>query len=231
MLVAVGWLAIYSAEYSEASGGTFALSMSHGKQLLNIAIGLVLGLFLLLFDHRLYHTFAPIIYGVTMTLLLLTLFIGHEVAGAKGWINLGFFQLQTAELAKFSTALFLAHHIGTYEFSMSRMRDRLICFGIIALPIIFIMLQNDTGSAMVFLSLFFVLYRFGLPSIFLILPLWLMVVCLAVLLVQPIPVLVVIGLLTLLFLLFARSNRKLTLVGLGASAITTGGYFFGRLHL
>ncbi|MDQ3072635.1 MAG: rod shape-determining protein RodA [Bacteroidota bacterium] len=224
-LVIIGWFSIYSSEYNDSMDKLINFRMSHGKQLINIAVALVIGLFVLLLDFRLYHTMSFFGYVIAIILLVVTIFVGKTVAGAKGWLVIGGFQLQTAEIAKFASALLLARHISRYTFTMKNFSDRIICFGIILLPFVLVLLQNDTGSALVFLSLVLVMYRFGLPGQYLVLPIWFGVVGLSVLLAGQNTVLIGISSIAAIFILLFRRQRKLLLVGLAAWVLTAGVIF------
>ena len=99
-----------------------------------------------------------------MFLLLATIFNPHEIKGSRSWIVLGPVSIQPAEFAKFATALALGKFMGEYTYSMQRMRDMLITLGIILLPMALIVMQRETGSALVYLSFFLVLYREGMTG-------------------------------------------------------------------
>lgn len=163
-LATVGWINIYAATHKPDELFNFGLSTEYGKQFIFIIAGLVLGFVILLFDGKFFSVFAPIIYGITMILLLLVLVVGRNVGGNQAWIEIGSFRLQPSEFAKFGTSLLLARYISSFNVKLNSMRPFLICAAIIATPMCLIMLQPDAGSTLVFLSFMFPLYREGLPG-------------------------------------------------------------------
>jgi rod shape determining protein RodA len=234
VLLVIGWINIYSSEYHENMAKVIDMSMSHGKQLIWISISLVLAFFIVLMDSRIYHTIAYLFYAFSLSLLLTTLVIGKTVAGAKGWIVIGGFQLQTAEIAKVGTVLALARHLSTHGVDIRNTRDRMIAFAIIMLPCLLVLLQNDTGSALVFLSLFFILYRVGLSAWYLIIPVWLGIISLTVLMADKKPVLIGLGAITLVALFIVRRQPKLMFIMLGIAALSAGitfGVDYGVNHI
>jgi rod shape determining protein RodA len=212
ILLLFGWLNIYSSEFGESTQRILDTSTSHGKQLLWIGASMLTIIFIFLLDYRLYHTISYLFYGFALLLLLVTLVMGKVVAGAKGWLVIGGFQLQTSEIAKFATAMALARYLSTHGVDISRWRDKLIGFAFILVPCAMVLLQNDTGSAMVFLALTFVLYRQGLEAYFITIPVYVGVLSLMVLLFDKMPVLITVGVLG--FLIFWLVRRQLKLVGL-----------------
>ncbi len=167
ILVLVGWMNIYAAIYSEEHQNIFDTSQEYGKQMIWIVTSGILILAILLSDARLYQNISYSTYGATLILLLLVLVIGKEVAGNKSWIALGPFSLQPSEFAKFGTALAMAKYLSTLQVDISKWKYRLWPVVIMGLPFLFIMAQPDTGSALVFLSFVLVLYREGLPGMYL----------------------------------------------------------------
>ncbi len=161
-LVFIGWLNIYAAVYNEALSGGFDLSSRYGMQLIWIGISAVAALVILLIDDIYYHLLAYPAYGAMLVVLILTLFVGKEVNGAKSWLSLGPVALQPAEFMKLATALALARLMSGYSFSLSRTRDLVRVGALLLVPIAVILLQNDMGSALVYCSFLLVLYREGL---------------------------------------------------------------------
>lgn len=163
-LCAIGFINIFSVQYDPDKAAAFSFSAEYGKQLIFIISALVLGLSILLFDSKFFSVFAPIVYGVTIVLLLAVLVIGRNVGGNQAWIPIGSFRLQPSEFAKFGTALLLARYISSFNVKLNSLKPILICAAIIILPMALIMLQPDAGSMLVFLSFMFPLYREGLPG-------------------------------------------------------------------
>ncbi len=164
VLVVMGWLNIYAAVYNEDHSSIFDLSQNYGKQMLWIITSLVLAVFILITDTKFYEAFAYIIYGLVIVLLIAALFLSRDVKGSHAWIDIGNFKLQPAEFAKFATCLALARYLGQREIKIKYWNTKLVCGLIILLPAGIILLQNDTGSALVFASFIFVMYREGLSQ-------------------------------------------------------------------
>ena len=168
ILVFAGWLNIYAAVYNEEFQSIFDASQQYGKQLLWIGTSVVLGIIILFIDERFYNTFAYIIYGIVILLLILVILIGTETKGATSWFEIGGFKIQPSEFAKFATNLALAKYLSTLNIKMSDLKTKLLAAVIIFAPAILILAQNDTGSALVYGSFILVLYREGLSGNFLI---------------------------------------------------------------
>jgi len=163
-LVLIGWLSIYSAGLSEGSHPIYDLSQHSGKQMLWIGASLFVSFIILLLDAKVFPAFAYWIYAIVVLLLLVVLAYGTATKGATSWINIGPFKLQPSEFAKLGTALALAAYLGRNEVDLSKRKQRLWCYAIILIPAVLVLLQNDTGSALVFASFIFVLYREGFPG-------------------------------------------------------------------
>lgn len=161
-LVLIGWLSICSASYDETAIDPYAFSHFYVKQVLWVAMAFVVALVVMLLDDKYYHMLAYPAYIGGLLILIGTLLFGKEVNGAKAWIEFGFFSLQPVELVKIATALAMARVMSSYSFSINRFGDLLRVATIIALPLLIIILQNDTGSGIVLCSFIFVLYREGL---------------------------------------------------------------------
>ncbi|RYD79494.1 MAG: rod shape-determining protein RodA [Sphingobacteriales bacterium] len=233
-LIVIGIVNIYSSEYSEGQQMIINFSMSHGHQLMWLGISIVLAFMAMLLDSRIYHTISYLVYGFGIALLLVTLVIGKTVAGAKGWIQIGGFQFQSAEVVKLATVMALAKYLSTHGVDIRNVKQRWIAFGIVLLPCALVLAQNDTGSAMVFFSLVFVLFRQGLSPWYIIMPVWLGILSLAVLIVGIYPVLITLGILTLLAYYFVRRQPKIILVVIGAAILSAGLVFsvdFGVNHV
>lgn len=165
ILMLLGWINIYASVFNQEHQSIFDTSQRYGKQLIWIGAALVLGFFILITDSNFYVFFAWIIYGIVMFLLLLVLVFGTVVNGAKGWFTLGSFGFQPAEFAKFATALALASYMNVHGFKLQQFKSLLVISIIIFLPALLILMQNDTGSALVFIAFVLVLYREGLSGI------------------------------------------------------------------
>jgi rod shape determining protein RodA len=161
-LVTVGILSIYAAAFNENHPHIYDMTQSYGKQLLFFGISLAVGFIILLIDAKFFNAFAYVIYGSSLFSLLLVLVIGSKISGSTSWIQFGSFSFQPSELAKFGTALALAHFLGKIDTDPSKLKTQLIAYGIIFVPILLILAQGDAGSASVFIIFLLVLYREGM---------------------------------------------------------------------
>ena len=163
-LVLIGWVNIYAAVYNEDHHSIFDISQRYGKQLMWIVLGLVIAFVILLVDSHFFTTFAIPIYLVVLVSLLLVLVLGVKINGATSWFQFGSFKIQPSEFAKFATSLALAKYLSAININMKDVKTKLMAAAIIGLPAIFILLQNDTGSTLVYAAFIFVLYREGLSG-------------------------------------------------------------------
>lgn len=168
LLLVGGIISIYSASYDFDNASILSFEEFSGKQLRWVGLALAAGLVILLIDFRLYEAYAYPIYMVLLLLLIVTIFVAPDIKGSRSWLVLGPMSLQPAEFAKFATALALAKLFSSYNFvlnaSMSNYARALL---IIFLPICLILAQKETGSALAYLALFFVLYREGMSGLIL----------------------------------------------------------------
>ncbi|MEL6863652.1 MAG: rod shape-determining protein RodA [Bacteroidota bacterium] len=200
-LVAIGWMMIYAVGYDEQNPtGFFDLSTNIGKQSLWIGLSIAVLAVTFIIDWKFWWTFAYPIFSLSMLLLLGVLFFGLTIKGAKSWYSFAGFTLQPSEFAKFATCLAISAYLSTYSTSIKEIRSQLTIFGIIALPILLILLQPDAGSALVFTSFLIVLFREGLSA-----NLYILGFTAAILLILGLvfdPFLVLIGLILLIILVF-----------------------------
>ncbi|HOP03826.1 MAG TPA: rod shape-determining protein RodA [Tenuifilaceae bacterium] len=166
ILVFLGWLNIYAAVFSEEHQSIIDLSQRYGMQLVWIGAAFIIGLTVLLVDSRFYQVFAYYFYAILIIILLFVLVFGVEVNASRSWIQLGGVRIQPAEFAKFATALALAKLMSAYGFKLLRFKSIFRIGIILVLPMGLILLQNDTGSALVYAAFILVLYREGLPHWF-----------------------------------------------------------------
>jgi rod shape determining protein RodA len=164
VLILAGWLNIYAAVYNEEFQSIFDTTQRYGKQLLWIGTALLLGILILLIDERFFSTFGYLIYGVIILLLVVVIFVGAETKGATSWFSIGGFKIQPSEFSKFATNLALAKYLSTLNIRLQDFKTKLSAIAIIALPAVLILLQNDTGSALVYGAFVLVLYREGLSG-------------------------------------------------------------------
>ena len=165
LLIFMGWLNIYAAVYDIEHQNILDVSQRYGKQLIWIGAAIAIAVVIMVIETNFYVFFSYIFYAVTVGLLLLVLLVGREINGAKSWFVLGGVAIQPAEFAKFATGLALARYMSAFDFNLRRFKSLFTIATIIFLPAIFILLQNDTGSALVYFSFVLVLFREGLSSI------------------------------------------------------------------
>lgn len=190
-LLLFGWLNIFAAVYdTEMNSDLFVATLDFGrmplqmKQFVFMVTSLILILAILIIDMRFYETFAYVIFGAVMFCLLLVPVIGKEVAGNKSWLGVGAFGIQPSEFAKFATALAVAKFIGSVGFRMDNMRNQVILFAIIGIPVVLILLQKDFGTAMVFAIFLLVFYREGQSPFFLLVGIGMAIIFILTLLVK-----------------------------------------------
>ncbi|WP_207424073.1 rod shape-determining protein RodA [Desertivirga brevis] len=167
-LCVIGWFNIHAAVYDPANPSIWDMDTNYGKQFVFLLGAIVLGSLILLMDSKFFNSIAPVFYGITLLLLILVLIIGRNVGGNQAWIPIGSFRLQPSEFAKFSTCLLLAKYLGTNNLKLNDSKTLIISSIILLIPMGLIMLQPDTGSALTFTSIVFVLYREGLSGYFLV---------------------------------------------------------------
>lgn len=163
-LVFLGWLNIYSAVYNEDHQNIFDVSQRYGKQLIWIAASVFLIFIILFLDAKFINAFSYVFYAAGILVLIMVLIFGKEVSGSKSWFHIGSFGIQPSEFAKFVTALALAKYLSSFNVELKKPRVLFTALMIIMLPAFLVLLQNDTGSALVYFSFFLVLYREGLSS-------------------------------------------------------------------
>lgn len=163
VLVIFGWLNIFAAVYDDTvKQSIFDIHLNSGRQLLFIGASAIIILVITILDMRFYETFAYVFYGIVLIVLMLVPIFGKEVGGNKSWFGIGAFGLQPSEFAKFITALAVAKFIGSVGFRMDNLRNQVILFAMIGLPMGLILLQKDYGTAIVFASFLFVFFREGM---------------------------------------------------------------------
>lgn len=166
LMVVAGAISIYAASYDFDNASIFSFDEFSGKQLRWVGLSLFLGLVLLLVDWRIFETYAWPIYIVLALLLAATPLLAHDIKGSLSWIKIGSMSIQPAEFGKSATALALAKLFSSYNFQLNAKPSNYVkALLIILLPIVLILAQKETGSALVYLSLFFVLYREGMSGL------------------------------------------------------------------
>ena len=184
MLVFIGWINIYAAVYSQEHSSIFDMSQRYGMQFIWIITALILAVAILfVINPKVYSVLSPPIYLGVCLLLVAVIFLGKEVNGSNSWFQIGPVSFQPAEVSKISTSLFLAYIMSKYNFRLGNMRDALGVALTILVPMAIIVMEKETGSALVYCGFIFLLYREGLSGwvlVFGILSIVLFVVTLAV---------------------------------------------------
>jgi rod shape determining protein RodA len=168
-MVTMGWFNIYAAVYNEEYKNIFDTTQSYGMQLVWIVTSLFIAFVILVIDGEFFPRFAWPVYGAFVLLLIAVIFVGAEVKGSKSWIGVGAFRVQPAEFAKFATNLALAKFLSNINIKIEKLSTKLIASALFAVPALIIILQNETGSALVYAAFVLVLFREGLSGNILIL--------------------------------------------------------------
>ena len=220
-LILVGWLSIYSTNYDAESGRTiFDLSINSGKQFLRIISCLLITVAIFSIDFRTFESLAYIFYGILVLLLVFVLVFGREVAGSKSWFELGFFKIQPSEFAKWGTALALARFMSVVNFKLDRFRNVAGIGAIIGLPMILIVLQGDTGTALVFAAFVVPLYREGLNPLIVIIGIAMAVIFILTLFVTKIIlVFSVVGVIAISIFFIKKKNWKNILLAIAGGVM------------
>jgi len=163
-LVTVGWVTIFSTSYNPAAVDIFSMANAYTRQLVFIGSSFVIAILILLMKGQYYSFIAYQVYFFCLLLMIFVLFFGAEISGAHAWIKIGSFSIQPTEFCKFGVALALAKYFSEGKTVQQKRNMWLVAFALILIPIFIILLQNDTGSALVFLSFIFLFYRIGLSG-------------------------------------------------------------------
>lgn len=163
-LVTIGLLAVFSVEYRSTDPSIFIATKSHMKQATWLGISLFVGLLILLTDSKFFSSFAFLSYTIGILLLVVTIFAGKDVKGSHSWLSAGPVVFQPGEVCKIFTSLALAKFFSLPEVNFKTLKHRVVAAAIALIPCVIIILQNETGLALVYFSFFLVLYREGLPS-------------------------------------------------------------------
>ncbi|WP_299890239.1 rod shape-determining protein RodA [uncultured Lacinutrix sp.] len=209
LLVSFGWLNILSASQSGEVIEYFNFTNSYGKQLVFIGLTCILILLILAIDAKFYERFSSIIYIFGLVLLVGVLIFGKTINGATSWYAIGPMTLQPSEFVKAATALAVAKYISDLNTDIKKFEDQIKTIIIIAIPAILILLQNDTGSMLVYGTFFFVLYREGLPKYYLWIILFIVIVSVSALKFGVLPTVLVSSVLLFGFYFLRRKKMKL----------------------
>lgn len=218
-LTIVGILAVFSVEYKSTDPSIFLMSKSHMKQLTWLGISLFAGVVILFTESKFFSSIAFLSYTIGFLLLLVTLVAGVGVKGSHSWLSIGGVRFQPGEIGKIFTSLALARYLSLQETNFKRLKDRMIGVAIAIVPALIIILQNETGLALVYFSFLLVMYREGLPNAILIAGFSLIFLAVASLLVDRLVLFIVITLIAALIAVLARytfrrdATARLILIG------------------
>lgn len=252
-LVSIGVLNIFAADFTIENPDFFDMGNRSGKQFLWICASVVIGLVIMSFDSKFYQAMSLPFFILIIILQVIVLVVARDVGGARAWLDLGPFKLQPSEFSKFSTALFLAAYMGrfsnvgnkdeatmedvgkkvgrfisgkkVFSFSDINFEKQIIPFLIILLPMMMIILQDDTGTALVFLAFFFVFYREGIIGSIFIIGLSAITVSIITLMYDKHIAITILGVLGILFYAAFIKNTKVALFSIGTVAL----YFLLKL--
>lgn len=231
ILVLMGWLNIYAAVYDHDHQSIFDITQRYGKQLLWISAALILAAMAMLIESKAYSFLAYPLYILMALSLISVLIFGKEVHGSRSWFEIGDFRLQPAEFGKLATSLALARFLSTYNVKIQKFSNLFVTGFILLVPMVLIILQHDTGSAVIYVSFIFVLYREGLPGYYLLFGLLISVLFIAALIFSPLKIIIALLALSLIVYFFMQKSLKQTSFAAATLLIIAGviylsNYFF-----
>jgi len=164
LLCIIGWFNIHAAVFDPEYPGLFSMNTNYGKQSIYILSAIIIALAILVVDAKFYSSISPVLYAITILLLVAVLIVGRNVGGNQAWIPIGSFRLQPSEFAKLAPCLLLARYLSAHSNKNPSLKTLFVGAAIILLPVVLVLLQPDTGSALAFFALVFVFYREGYIS-------------------------------------------------------------------
>ena len=209
LIVLFGAINIYSANSGVDEALRLDFSKEYGKQVLFIGVSAIIVFLLLLTDYKFFNFSAYGIYVVIIGLLMVLLATGSFNKGAQAWFKIGSFKLQPSEFAKYATALALSKFLGTFDIKFEGRRNIMIALGIIGFPMLLTLLQNDTGSALVFTCFILVLFREGLSGWWLVLVMYMVTLFVLTILLPSISIIISLAVLSALVVYLARKKQQL----------------------
>ncbi len=162
-LLFIGLLTVFAVNFDKETSRFFDFSQTHGRQMIWMFISLALGFSILTFDSNFFTKFSPVIYIALIVLLIITVAVAREINGARSWLQVGSIRFQPAEFAKTATALMLAKYLSIIDGKPRSLSNKIIAYLVLGVPMGIIILQQDMGSALVYVSLVIVLFREGFP--------------------------------------------------------------------
>lgn len=234
LLIIIGWLSIFTASAGEDVSTLFDLSTRYGKQLMWIGFAVVLAGIIMIIDAKFFSTFSYVFYFGMLLILVGVLLFGDTVAGSKSWFKIGGFAIQPAEFAKFATALAMAKYLSSLNVDMRKLKTKIISIAILIAPALLILLQNDTGSALVYFSFIIVLFREGISGLIFIVGIAMTVLFILTLLFSEIYVIAGLVIITILLISLNKKLRKrwkpiLTIFILSTAFVFSVNYAFTKV--
>jgi len=234
LLVSFGWLSIYSASTNDTHYQILDFNIKYGKQLLWIFSSLILIVFILFLDAKVFERFSSLIYVASILLLLGLFLFGKAISGATSWYVFSGISIQPSEFAKAATALAVAKLLSDKQFNLKKVKNQIKAFIIILLPVILIVPQPEPGSALVFFSLILVLYNEGLPKFYIGLGFSLIVLFILALIIDKFLLIAALAILTLIIYFIVRTKKTkfytfLILLIVASSYIFTVNYVFNNV--
>ena len=208
LLIIFGWLNIYASQYNDDLNFTLDFTTRYGKQLFFILFSSLVAFIILIIDWKFFYSLSYIFYAAIIILLISVLIIGSVTSGATSWFEIGGLKFQPSEFAKFTTALALAKFFNMQHIKNLNLKTKILSYLIIAIPFLLIILQNDTGTALVYCSFILVLYREGLSTNILIFLLIIAILFTLTLLIDKVILGSIFTVITLIFSFIFRKNKK-----------------------
>lgn len=208
VLVTIGIMAIFSVEHRTTDTNIFLMHKTYMKQVVWLGYSLFLGFIIILTDSKFFSSFAFLIYTVCIAVLIITIFAGTDVKGSRSWLGVGGFRFQPGEVAKIFTSLALAKFFSLNETNFKKLKDRLIATALALTPAVLIILQKETGLALVYFCFFLVMFREGLPSAILVLGFAAIALVLATLLLNRVTLAIALTGITLLIAFMIRHTLR-----------------------
>jgi len=208
LLVGIGLLTVFSVEYRSTDPSIFIMSKSHMKQATWLGISLFVGLLIIWTESKFFSSVSFLSYAIGIVLLLVTIVAGKNVKGSHSWLGVGSFAFQPGEVCKIFTSLALAKFLSLPETNFRTLKHRLVGVALAMVPSVIIILQDETGLALVYFCFFLVMYREGLPNAVLIVGFSLIVLTLATLLIDKTVLLYIILILAVIIGIMIRRTLK-----------------------
>lgn len=208
MLVTIGILAIFSVEHRTTDTSLIMMNKSYMRQVIWLGYSLFVGFIIILTDSKFFSSFAFLLYTVCIAILIITIFAGVDVKGSRSWLGVGSFRFQPGEVAKIFTSLALAKFLSLNETNFKKLKNRFIGAAIALTPAVLILLQKETGLALVYFTFFLVMYREGLPNAILLIGFGTIALVLTSLLIDRTTLAILLTVLTILIGYLSRNTLK-----------------------